>query len=155
MTGSRHDHGPDLARRHPRHGRGARLDTASVLRRPALVRGVAVGNTARAALVADHVHLLGELLHHHHTGEDRLLWPVLQPRVPADVAPTVERMEAQHNGIAQAQAAVSAALPGWRAGAGEAAREALATALEESCTSGSPSTSPRRSSTSCPWPPST
>jgi hypothetical protein len=98
---------------------------------PALVRGVAVGDAARTAVVADHVHLLGELLHHHHTGEDRLLWPVLQPRVPADVVTTVERMEAQHEGIAQTQATVTAALSAWRAGAGEADREALATALDE------------------------
>jgi hypothetical protein len=46
---------------------------------PALVRGVAPGDSVRAAVVADHVDLLGALLHHHHAGEDRLLWPVLQP----------------------------------------------------------------------------
>ncbi len=33
---------------------------------PALVRGVAAGDTDRAAVVADHVDLLGALLHHHH-----------------------------------------------------------------------------------------
>jgi len=97
---------------------------------PSLVRGVAPGDTRRAALVADHLDLLGALLHHHHAGEDRLLWPVLQPRVPADVAATVARMESQHDGIAEAQESVTAALTAWRVGAGEGDRETLATALE-------------------------
>jgi len=98
---------------------------------PALVRGVAAGDTRRAAVVADHVDLLGALLHHHHAGEDRLLWPVLQPRVPADVAATVARMESQHEGIAEAQASVTTHVVAWRTGAGEADREALAAALED------------------------
>lgn len=98
---------------------------------PALVRGVAAGDRDRAAIVADHVRLLGELLHHHHVGEDRLLWPVLRPRVPADLATTVEGMERQHEGIAAVQDAVTAHLAAWRADADEAARETLATALEE------------------------
>ena len=98
---------------------------------PALVRGVAPGDTARAAVVADHLDLLGALLHHHHVGEDRLLWPVLQPRVPADVAETVARMESQHEGIADVQSSAATALAGWRRGAGEDEREALATVWEE------------------------
>ena len=97
---------------------------------PDLVRGVAPGDTDRAAVVADHLDLLGALLHHHHVG-DRLLWPVLQPRVPADVAATVARMESQHDGIAEAQATVTTAVDAWRAGAGEDEREALATAWED------------------------
>lgn len=96
---------------------------------PALVRGVAAGDTSRAGVVADHVELLGALLHHHHSGEDRLLWPVLQSRVPADVSATVARMESQHEGIAEAQAAVTASVASWRAAAGAAEREELATAL--------------------------
>ena len=98
---------------------------------PGLVRGVEPGDTARAALVADHLQLLGELLHHHHAGEDRLLWPVLQARVPDDVAAAVEGMERQHDGIAGAQSAVAAALAAWRPAAGAEPREALAAALDE------------------------
>jgi hemerythrin-like domain-containing protein len=98
---------------------------------PSLVRDVTPGDTDRAVVVADHVDLLGALLHHHHTGEDRLLWPVLQTRVPADVVETVQRMERQHEGIAEAQETVSAAASAWRATAGRNERETLATALEE------------------------
>jgi hemerythrin-like domain-containing protein len=96
-----------------------------------LVRGVAAGDTRRAGVVADHIELLGTLLHHHHTGEDRLLWPVLKPRVAADVAATVERMESQHEGIAEAQTAVTSTVATWRAAAPEGEREALAAALED------------------------
>ncbi|WP_324274323.1 hemerythrin domain-containing protein [Blastococcus brunescens] len=98
---------------------------------PALVRGVTDGDTARAAVVADHLDLLGDLLHHHHTGEDRLLWPVLGPRVPTEVAETVQRMESQHDGIAEAQGTVTAAAAGWRLTAATEARETLAAAVEE------------------------
>lgn len=70
---------------------------------PPLIRDVAPGDTDRAAVVADHLELLGALLHHHHVGEDRLLWPVLQPRVSPDAAATVARMETQHDGVAEAQ----------------------------------------------------
>jgi hemerythrin-like domain-containing protein len=76
---------------------------------PARVRGVPPGDSDRADVVADHIVLLGDLLHHHHAGEDRLLWPVLQPRVATEVAGTVERMETQHEGIADAQRTVTAA----------------------------------------------
>jgi len=98
---------------------------------PSLVRGVAPGDTGRAAVVADHLDLLGALLHHHHVGEDRLLWPVLQPRVPAESAATVARMEGQHEGIAEAQATVSTAVAAWRVGAGVDERETLATTWED------------------------
>lgn len=98
---------------------------------PDLVRGVAPGDTGRAAVVADHLDLLGALLHHHHVGEDRLLWPVLQPRVPADAAETVRRMESQHDGIAGAQRTVNTAVTSWRAAAAAGEREALASAWED------------------------
>jgi hypothetical protein len=107
---------------------------------PALVRGVASGDTDRAAVVADHLDLLGALLHHHHVGEDRLLWPVLKPRVPADLADTVARMESQHDGIATEQARTSGRR--WpRRG--------------RTCSRGSPSTWAPRSSTSSRWRPHT
>jgi hypothetical protein len=97
---------------------------------PALVRGVPVADTARAGVVAEHLELLGGLLHHHHAGEDRLLWPVLHPRVPPEASATFDRMESQHEGIAEAQGSVEGALAGWRASAGQDERAALAAALE-------------------------
>ena len=98
---------------------------------PGLVRAVEAGDTRRAEVVAGHLDLQAAMLHHHHEGEDRLLWPVLLPRVPEAVAPVLLALEADHAGIAETQAWVTAALTRWREGAGTEDREALARALDE------------------------
>jgi hemerythrin-like domain-containing protein len=97
---------------------------------PALVRGVAAGDLPRAEVVAEHVQLLLEMLHHHHVGEDELLWPKLLQRVPAELTATVLLMESQHELIAAELEAAQAALPSWRAAAAVTVRERLASALE-------------------------
>lgn len=98
---------------------------------PGLVRAVEAGDTRRAEVVAAHLDLQAAMLHHHHEGEDRVLWPVLLPRVPEALAPALLALEADHAGIAETQARVTAALTRWRAGAGTEDREALARALDE------------------------
>ena len=45
---------------------------------PALIRAVGAGDRSHAAVVGAHLQLLLELLHQHHDGEDRLLWPKLR-----------------------------------------------------------------------------
>jgi hypothetical protein len=97
---------------------------------PGLVRSVRPGDVARARIVADHLQETGEFLHHHHTGEDKLLWPRLRDRVPAEMAPTVELMEQQHEGIHAGMEQVDAALARWREDAAEVDRDRLAEALE-------------------------
>jgi hemerythrin-like domain-containing protein len=67
---------------------------------PALLRSVEHGDRLKAGLVATHLDLLDRFLHHHHTIEDDLLWPKLLERVPAEIAPVVELMEAQHETVA-------------------------------------------------------
>ncbi len=64
-----------------------------------LVRGVDAGDTRRAAVVADHLELVERTLHHHHTTEDELLWPLLLDRVPDELAPIVHLMESQHEQV--------------------------------------------------------
>jgi|1186.fasta_scaffold56308_2 hemerythrin-like domain-containing protein len=98
---------------------------------PAEVSAVAPGGTVRAGVLAAHLDLLNNLLHHHHAGEDRLLWPVLQPRVPAHVASSVEQIERQHDGIAKALETVGAALARWRTAAAAPDRDALADTLQD------------------------
>ncbi|HET6968846.1 MAG TPA: hemerythrin domain-containing protein [Ornithinibacter sp.] len=98
---------------------------------PALVRGVAPGDQKRADVVADHLEMLTAMLHHHHAGEDRLLWPKLHERVAADIAPVVSLMEQQHGRIHAANDRVVTDLARWRVGASETDREALAAGLEE------------------------
>lgn len=84
---------------------------------PGLVRGVASGDVRRAAVVADHLEFVLRALHHHHSVEDRLMWPVLLERVPDDVAPLVHLMEEQHARVEQLLAQLDGLLPAFRGGA--------------------------------------
>ncbi|MEV6927236.1 hemerythrin domain-containing protein [Dactylosporangium sp. NPDC051485] len=86
------------------------------------------GDTARAALLTGLARDYVEGLHHHHTGEDDLLWPKLLARVDLD-AETVLRMEQQHHVVAEGLEDVGRCLAAWERGAGEAERAALVEAL--------------------------
>ncbi|MER5548718.1 hypothetical protein ABT072_41375 [Streptomyces sp. NPDC002589] len=55
-----------------------RLFTQEYRASVALVRGVAAGDTARSAVVADHLGALGAMLTEHHLAEDELVWPRLK-----------------------------------------------------------------------------
>lgn len=96
---------------------------------PALVSAVSPGDTRRARVVAEHIDLLFALLHHHHAGEDRVLWPVLLARVPAELVPVVEPMERQHEGIHAALQQSSRLLRNWRGDASGTDRDLLADSL--------------------------
>lgn len=91
-----------------------------------VIRGVAEGDTARAAVVADHLSLIHDHLHHHHTAEDELCWPLLLERVPEELAPLVYLMEIQHARVEALLAEISALLPSWRASAGVIEQDRLA-----------------------------
>lgn len=95
-----------------------------------LVRGVDAGDVVRAAVVDDHLDLLGRALHTHHSGEDELLWPLLRQRVPDELAPVVHLMESQHQGIEAAMHQVDELRPRWRSGAAAAERDRLADQLD-------------------------
>jgi hemerythrin-like domain-containing protein len=82
---------------------------------PDLIRGVAPGDTRRAEVVGAHADLLCRVLHLHHEGEDRLLWPRLAERGGAEAAAIVPVMEQQHHVIEEANERVAALLPGFRA----------------------------------------
>ena len=49
---------------------------------------------------AEHVTLVLDLLHHHHTGEDQGLWPLVRRRAP-DLAAQLDMMEAEHASVAR------------------------------------------------------
>jgi hemerythrin-like domain-containing protein len=97
---------------------------------PRLIRAVRPGDLARAARVADHYRGYALGLHHHHTAEDELIWPLLLARVDLE-AELVLRMEQQHERVAAGLAAVAERLPGWERTADPATGEAIAVALEE------------------------
>ena len=97
---------------------------------PGLIRGVAVGDTARSAAVGAHLDFIVAGLHHHHLAEDELLWPKLRARVPAQSA-VVARMESAHQSIADATTRMQAMLPSWVRAPEASATERLAVAVEE------------------------
>jgi hypothetical protein len=86
---------------------------------PALVSGVRAGDAAHADAVATQLSMLSVGLHAHHDGEDQRLWGTLVTRAPGCTT-HVERMKAQHAEMLRHLDALDAALPPWRAGAGDA-----------------------------------
>lgn len=78
-----------------------------------LVRRVQPGDARRAKGVADHLGLVEEVLHHHHVAEDELLWPLLVQRVPEELAPVVQLMEAQHHKVDSLLGEVGRLRPSW------------------------------------------
>jgi Hemerythrin HHE cation binding domain len=78
-----------------------------------LVRGVGRGDARRAAVVSAHLQLVEDVLHHHHTSEDDLLWPKLLDRVPEEIAPVVRLMEAQHEQVDGLLARIGELRPRW------------------------------------------
>jgi hemerythrin-like domain-containing protein len=92
---------------------------------PGLIRDVADGDRQRADVVGDHLTNLSDGLHHHHEGEDELLWPVLVHRVGLR-ADLVHRMEGQHARLQALLDEIGGVNPRWRATATTADRDRLA-----------------------------
>ncbi len=63
-----------------------------------LILAAPVGDGVRAAVLANHLADVTGALHHHHTAEDTLLWPVLLSRIGAN--PLIARMQDQHERLA-------------------------------------------------------
>jgi hemerythrin-like domain-containing protein len=97
---------------------------------PAAVMRVEDGDVRRAAVVDRHLDFLCDLLHHHHEGEDALLWPLLRERTPDAAVRLVEAVESQHDAIDAALGAVSAARAAWVCAAGADDRRSLAGELD-------------------------
>lgn len=98
---------------------------------PALIRMVAVGDLRRARVVGTHLRFLDDVLHHHHAGEDLLLWPKLLARAPSELAPLIALMESQHHGIELSLTLVDGALAAWSASADGEIRDRLADEVQE------------------------
>lgn len=98
---------------------------------PGVVRAVDAGDTERARTVADHLEFLTTVLHHHHVGEDELLWPKLLARVPEELAPIVHLMEAQHERVGALLTQIERLRPRWQATARAVDRDELARLLDE------------------------
>jgi hemerythrin-like domain-containing protein len=97
---------------------------------PALVRSVPGKDEERAEVVAGHIRLLCQVLHHHHSGEDAVLWPLLLARAPREIDPVIHLAEGHHRTIDELLARIDVLLGGWTSGAAPQDGEALAAALE-------------------------
>jgi hemerythrin-like domain-containing protein len=97
---------------------------------PRMVRAVPDGASERAAQVSAYLTDYVSGLHHHHSLEDELIWPLLRARA-ADAEALVARMEEQHGRIDSTLEAVEEWAPQWRRSADSVAGQELALALEE------------------------
>jgi hemerythrin-like domain-containing protein len=97
---------------------------------PHLVRSVVPFDMRRARVVAAHAEDMIDALHHHHAGEDELLWPKLAERADLDGG-VIERMELQHQQLAALLDRVGSLLPEWQRTAAADARAELAGLLGE------------------------
>jgi iron-sulfur cluster repair protein YtfE (RIC family) len=98
---------------------------------PDLVRGVRAGDAKRAVVVGDHVALMSRMLHLHHSGEDKHIWPLLRERGAGKITQIVDVMEEQHERIHQEYLRVGEALTAWREHAPADGGDALAGASEQ------------------------
>ena len=94
-----------------------------------LVRAAPTPSPERVTFLADHIDLALGGLHSHHQDEDDLLYPKLIERVP-EQAPVTEQVEHEHQVIAAALDAASAACATWRQRPSAETGEALAAALD-------------------------
>jgi iron-sulfur cluster repair protein YtfE (RIC family) len=98
---------------------------------PAAVRRTACDDRRRVRRVARHLQQLTLGVTLHHQGEDRLLWPKLLARVPEQLAPLIDLMEAQHETVHALIGAVDAQRTAWAAHPEPATRGQLAETLTE------------------------
>jgi Hemerythrin HHE cation binding domain len=87
---------------------------------------------AQRVALSEHLGLMLDLLHHHHTGEDTGLWPLVRDRAP-DLAAQLDMMEAEHSLVAGAIVSARAAARQYAATATDisAARRRLHAALTD------------------------
>lgn len=96
---------------------------------PQLVREVADGDRERARVLADALRLVLGGLHHHHTGEDDILWPALLERAAPSTG-LVETMQAQHATVERHIDELPPLLEAWEAAPTRAGAARLADVLD-------------------------
>lgn len=96
---------------------------------PAAVHRTPAADHKKAAFVADHLRFLGDMLHHHHQGEDELLWPKLRARVKPNSLKVIDEVEAQHEAINTTLSQVEVRRTAWAEDATIEHRDSLAEEL--------------------------
>ena len=99
-------------------------------RLPQLVAAVPAGDVGRARTVARHAREGLDMLHHHHLGEDELLWPRLlaRTRFHTDL---LARMDSQHQGLAVLLERAATTLTAWQHAPTAPTSTALTALLEQ------------------------
>jgi hemerythrin-like domain-containing protein len=97
---------------------------------PQLVAAVPAGDVARARTVAGHAREVLDMLHHHHVGEDELLWPRLSARTRFNTD-LLARMDSQHQGLAVLLEHAAAAFAEWQDAPTAHTSTPLATLLDQ------------------------
>jgi hypothetical protein len=95
-----------------------------------LIRANPTPSPARVTFLADHIDFGLTMLHHHHEGEDEILYPLLVQRVP-DHATRTEQIDHEHQVVKGAIDAAHSACSRWRAAPAPESAEALARSLDE------------------------
>lgn len=96
---------------------------------PEAVSRVPIGVGARAAVVDRHLGFICDMLHHHHAGEDELLWPPLRERLPERALVHLDEAEAQHAGLDKALHRVTVTRRDWVQRVDAESRDALVEAM--------------------------
>jgi hemerythrin-like domain-containing protein len=94
-----------------------------------LIRANPTPSPGRVTFLADHVEFGLNMLHHHHEGEDMILYPLLVQRVP-DHAARTEQIDHEHQVVKCAINAALSACATWRRAASLESGENLATSLD-------------------------
>lgn len=98
---------------------------------PAAVTRTTPGDRKKARAVARHIRFLCDMLHHHHAGEDQLLWPKLRERTPQASGRIIDEAEVQHREIDAALQGVQKTQHTWAARPDATNRAHLAEHLEQ------------------------
>jgi hemerythrin-like domain-containing protein len=95
-----------------------------------LVRANPIPSPARVTFLADHIDFGLNMLHHHHEGEDVILYPLLVDRVP-DQATRTEQIDNEHQVVKGSIDSALTACSNWRTAPSPGSAEILALSLDE------------------------
>jgi hemerythrin-like domain-containing protein len=97
---------------------------------PRMVRAVSPEDLGQRRVICDHAREMTAMLHHHHTGEDELVWPRLRERAQLDGS-LIDRAQTQHEFIGRLLAALQDDLQRFAESSDPAASSELASTLDQ------------------------
>lgn len=95
-----------------------------------LIRANPAPSAARVTFLADHIDFGLTMLHHHHEGEDIILYPLLVERAP-EHANRTEQIDREHQAVKATIDSARSACASWRAAPSRESGEGLASSLDD------------------------